>query len=145
MRKIILVLILFIFASFSLNISSSLKDNQIIFTIDGKHYENTNLSLFIFKNNVQITGIQKNNVILPYYYFLPYNESATYELRITDQKGEYANKILNVTVVHPTIRIVEKEKPEEDNTGLAIIIGVIGLLILVFITLSFIKHKSHNK
>lgn len=148
-QKIITVFIFYIFltsASFSLNISSSVKDNQITLIIDGKHYERTNLSFFVFKDGIQIIGTKRNNVILPYYYVILYNETGTYEFRIIDQKGGYASKTLNLTVASsPIIETYKEEKVEEESAGPAIIIGIIGLFVIIIISLSFIKYISSNK
>lgn len=145
MRKTAFAL-LFLLASlsFALNVSSSVKSGEIVFRIDGKEYEKNNLTLFLFKDGVQVRGWQKNDVLLPYFHFVPYNESGFYELRAINQKNEYANASVNVTVPG-TGGQANSEREEEKGTELAIIVGIIGLAIILYLAASFIKGKSYSK
>lgn len=145
MRKTAFVL-LFLLASlsFALNVSPSVKSGEIVFRIDGKEYEKNNLTLFLFRDGVQVRGWQKNGVLLPYFHFVPYNESGVYELRAINQKNEYANASVNVTVAGTGSRAKQADE-EEKNTELAILVGIAGLAIILYLAASFIKGKSYSK
>ncbi len=143
MRKILALLLILAILNFAFNVTYSVKENEIVFIIDGTHYEKMNLTLFLFKNGVQVRGLQKNNVILPHYYFMPYNESGVYELRAVSQKNEYANAIVNITIPDA---IKEAEKREEQQSSdYAIIVAVAGLLVLGLLLRSFLKAGSYKK
>ncbi len=143
MKKTALALMLFASLIFSLNVSASLKTGEIAFVIDGSHNEKTNLTIFLWKDGVQVRGVQKNNVLLPYNFYAPYDESGTYELKVVNEKNQYASTSINATV--QTSGGEEQKKEEQQGLELAIIAGLAGLAVLVFLLASFIKGKSYNK
>lgn len=144
MRRTLLALIIFLSLSFSLNVSSSLKENEIVFSIDGKQYEKTNLTLFLFKDGVQIRGVQRNDVLLPYSFFVPYSEGGIYELRVIDSKNNYGSAAVNITIEQPSAPATET-KADLQGTEWALIASAIGILVLVYFFVSFIKGKSYKK
>lgn len=143
-KKLALALLLIISIISSFNISATAKTDEIIFTIDGNRTEKVNLTIFLVKNNVQIRTVSEKNVPLPFNFFVPFNETGEYRINVVNQKGESANSSINVTVKANTqIRdIVEKES---QGAELAITIGIIGLIVLVLLWISFIKNKNYSK
>ncbi len=146
MRKTaIALLLLFSCLVFSLNVSSKVKEGGISFAIDGpSHFDRTNLTLFVWKDGSQLYGTQKNNVLLPYYFTVPYNESGTYELRVIDEKRNYATGNARVAVSGAGEAEAQAAQ-EQSGTEFAIIIGIVGVAILGYLLLTFLKGKSYNK
>lgn len=144
MKKIWFLLLLVSF-SFALNIYSKVNESDVIFIIDGVRNAETNLTLFLLKNNVQINADEKINVLLPYYLYISYNETANYELRVLDQNNSYAEKKVSVSVKAPVKIEESEEKPKKEGAEYAIIAAVIGLIIILYLSIRFIKFKSGRK
>jgi transposase len=145
MRKIALALIaILISACFALNASASVKGENVLFVIDGDHYTQSNLTIFVQKDGVQVRGLQKNNVGLPYYFPIPYNESGTYSMTATDEKGGFAEASVSVEVPDQT-EAEQQQAENQGNTEIAIIFALVGLAAIVFISLRFIKSRSDSK
>ncbi len=144
-RKIAIALLLMLAPlTFSLNVSYVVKEGEIVFAIDGTHYEKTNLTLFLLKDEVQIMGWQKNEVVLPYYHFVPYNESGVYELRAISNKREYTFARVNISAEEQETA-AEQEKEDKGGTEFAIVLAILGLIVTAYLFVSFIKGKSYSK
>lgn len=146
MRKTALALLfLLAAASFSLSVTAAAKDGEIMFTVDGKHYESTNLTLFLFMDGTQIRGVQKNGVNLPYYFYAPYNSTSVYELRVVSNANEYANTAISVTVPASAAQARAQQQEEQSGMEAAVVVAFAGLLILAYLLVSFIKVRSDSK
>lgn len=138
------LLLIFVSPIFAINATASVKDDDIVFVIDGEHYVEKNLTIFVLLNGTQVRGVQKNNVMLPYYFHYAYEESGEYSANIRDEKGGYATA--SVAVASAPAEEEEKRRQEEQSgIELALIAGLIGLLALAFLLVKFIKSKSYNK
>ncbi|VVB98451.1 Uncharacterised protein [uncultured archaeon] len=145
MRKIALALLaMLVSASFSLNASASIRGDNILFIIDGDHYAQTNLTIFVQKDGVQLRGAQKNSMGLPYYYPVPYNESGNYSMSVSDEKGAFAQASISVVVPNEGAA-AQQQAQDQSGTEIAIIAAIIGFAALAYLSLRFIKFRSDNK
>ncbi len=143
---IIALLALLVSSSFSLNISSAENEGQLVFIVDGPRYELTNLTLFVFRDGVQIEGLQRNDVMLPYPFFVPHNNvEGIYEVRAVSQKNEFARLAVNFTLPKEIEEEIAVKKEEQGSTELAIVLAAAGVLVLAYFFASFIKGKSYSK
>lgn len=144
MKKIVILFAFLLLSfSFSLSVTTMVNKGKIIFTIDGPQNESSNLTIFILKDGLQIRAIEKNNIYLPYYAFIPFNSSGVYELRVIDAKGNYANG--NVTIEIPNSQIKTQQKTEAPPIDYALVFALIGILALLLLLLRFLNTKSDNK
>ncbi|MDD5337235.1 MAG: hypothetical protein PHS02_02015 [Candidatus ainarchaeum sp.] len=146
MRKTLLLLLLLFSISFPLNVTANTQPGEIIFLIDGNHYERVNLTLFILRDGVQVNDVEKSDVLLPQLYAVQHNGTGSYELRAADSKGESASALVNFTIASPApSTAAEQQKEDEQGTLYAIIAALIGIAVLGLILLRFLKSNSDNK
>lgn len=149
MRPTLILLSVLIFSSlvFSLNISQSIDGDKIAFRIDGPHFVKVDLSMFLFLDGVQTQAFQKENVTLPYYYYLPYEKGGFYELRVVNMKNASDYGAVKGDVPSPASVLDAINKPAQDEMGvnLAIAAGVLGLVVIGYFLVSFIKIRSDKK
>ena len=145
MRKTLLLFALAFSMCFALNVSAVPKESAILITVDGDHSSPYNLTIFVLRDGVQLRGMQKNDVLLPYRFEQSHNGSGFYEFRAVSEQGERADASLNLTVPSGTITPGQQAAEDQRNTEYAIIIGLVGILVLVFLLLRFLNMKSDNK
>ncbi|MFA5077189.1 MAG: hypothetical protein WC488_02070 [Candidatus Micrarchaeia archaeon] len=150
MRKIIALLVLLLFStSFSLNVSANRQPGEIIFLVDGNHYEKLNLTFLIFVDGKQVNDVEKNEVMLPQLYSVRHNGTGAYGLRVVDSNGGSASAEVNLTqesqAQQPEVPAEQQKKEDEQSTLYAIIAALAGIIVLALILLRFLKSNSDNK
>ncbi|MBU0586698.1 hypothetical protein KJ780_04235 [Candidatus Micrarchaeota archaeon] len=154
MKKIALALLILFSFGFCLNVTASSEDGELQFRIDGQEGMIKDLKFYFFKNEVQINSFEKS-VTLPYYNFVSVDESGEYMLKVMDKnnpadygEAEITYKAEPISIQNnQTINVVSEETVEKSFTdpSLAIIAGVVGIIVIALLFISFIKIKSDKK
>ena len=130
---------------FSLNVSASLRAGEIAFLVEGQSATPVNLTLFVVKDGVQLRGMQKEGVLLPYYFYFPQNGSGTYELRVIDDSGQRADGNITIAPKDVVVPPADTQKTEQQGMEFAIIAALAGIAVLVYLLLRFLNTKSYSK
>lgn len=138
--RLIFILLMIFGISHSLNITTSIYENEVIIAIDGERNVEKNLQIFIFKDNVQIRTITKTKITLPYVFSIPYKEDGNYRVKIVDEKGKYAETSFGIKE-----ETIKERRKKEDAENFHIALGIFLIMLLVALLLLFLFLKTSKE
>ncbi len=142
----LLLLVVFLSSVFhALNVSCAADSfGHVTVNIADEKKDSANVVIVLKRGNVNVAGVSKHNLALPYIWKYTVDEVGNYTCTVIDMdEGKLYQQTFTITLPKKMQKI-EKEKKEQQS-NLAILIVIVGFVLVIILTLWLFFGKSEEK